>query len=243
MKKAVDELSLATLRELVTIHELPCTDRRKLSCLKRAVQVAGLPLDAIHKKTALPVSSTLRDDRTPAVRKHVPSFVALDFETANRSRDSACSISVVRVEKGRIVKTFSRLIRPPSMEFEFTYIHGITARDVKNAPTYASLHDEILELMDGADFVAAHNASFDRSVMNALCQRWSLAVPKLSWECTVKLARKEWGLHPTKLPDVCRHLGIPLKHHDATSDATACAHIVLAARSLGVRNPFKKAQI
>ena len=230
MEKVVDELSLATLRELVKIHELPCTDRRKLSCLKRSVQVSRLPLDAILKKTAEPGSGPWPADKPSTVRKHAASFVALDFETANRCRDSACAISVVRVEEGRIVKTFSRLIRPPSMEFEFTYIHGITARDVKNAPTYASLHNEIMELMVGAEFIAAHNASFDKSVMNALCQRWHLAAPKLSWECTVRLARKEWGLHPTKLPDVCNHLGIPLKHHDATSDATACARIVLAAR-------------
>ena len=243
MSKVVDELSLATLRELVTAYGLPCIDRRKLSCLRTAVRVAGLPLDAICKKTTSSISSSRRGDGSSEASSNVSSFVALDFETANRSRDSACAISVVRVEKGRIVKTVSRLIRPPSMEFEFTYIHGITARDVKDAPTYASLHHEILDLMDGADFVAAHNASFDKSVMNALCQRWRLAAPKLIWECTVKLARKEWGLYPTKLPDVCRHLGIPLKHHNATSDATACAQIVLAAQSLVARNPIKKVQL
>jgi len=33
------------------------------------------------------------------------------------------------------------------------------------------------------------------------------------------------------LPDVCRHLGLPLQHHNALSDAEACANIVLAAVS------------
>lgn len=45
----------------------------------------------------------------------------------------------------------------------------------------------------------------------------------------MKLARRTWGLRPAKLPDVCRHLGIGLRHHDALSDAEACARIVLAA--------------
>jgi len=54
-------------------------------------------------------------------------------------------------------------------------------------------------------------------------------VPDLRIECSMRMARDAWGLRPTKLPDTCRHLGIPLRHHDALSDAEACARIVLAA--------------
>ena len=230
MNRWVDDMSLAALRELVRKHDLHCTDLRKLASLRGAVLKAGLPFEKAPARAA-PVAPIRRQNIPARSMPLGASFVALDFETANFSRDSACAISVVRVEEGSIVKTFSTLIRPPSMEFQFTHIHGITARDVKNAPTYASLHDEILELMKGVDFIAAHNSSFDKSVMNALCARWRLAAPNLPWECTVKLARRKWSLFPTKLPDVCRHLGIALKHHDATSDATACARIVLAARS------------
>jgi DNA polymerase-3 subunit epsilon len=45
----------------------------------------------------------------------------------------------------------------------------------------------------------------------------------------VRLARRVWGIYPTRLSDVCRRLGIPLRHHDAASDAEACARIVIAA--------------
>jgi DNA polymerase-3 subunit epsilon len=41
------------------------------------------------------------------------------------------------------------------------------------------------------------------------------------------LARRQWQLHPTKLPDVCAYLNIPLNHHDPRSDAEACAGIML----------------
>jgi DNA polymerase-3 subunit epsilon len=50
----------------------------------------------------------------------------------------------------------------------------------------------------------------------------------------MKLARRLWNLKPTKLPDVCRHLGITLKHHDAASDALACAKIVLETIDKGI---------
>ena len=32
---------------------------------------------------------------------------------------------------------------------------------------------------------------------------------------------------------ICRHLGIPLNHHDPASDADACTRIVLAAEEAG----------
>jgi len=56
-----------------------------------------------------------------------------------------------------------------------------------------------------------------------------VAPPDLAFRCTVRLARAVWQLRPTTLPDVCAHLRIPLRHHDALSDAEACARIVIAA--------------
>jgi DNA polymerase-3 subunit epsilon len=35
------------------------------------------------------------------------------------------------------------------------------------------------------------------------------------------------------LPDVCRYLGIQLNHHNALSDAEACAQIVISAAQDG----------
>ena len=76
---------------------------------------------------------------------------------------------------------------------------------------------------------------FDRSVLLACCRRYGLRPPRSDFICTVELARSRWGLHPTNLSEVCRRLRIPLTHHDAKSDAVACAGIVLAAESDGWR--------
>ena len=77
------------------------------------------------------------------------------------------------------------------------------------------------------------NAPFDRSVLHACCARYRLRLPRTPFTCTVQLARAQWGIRPTKLPDVCRRLQIPLRHHDAGADALACARIVLAAQADG----------
>jgi DNA polymerase III subunit epsilon len=157
-------------------------------------------------------------------------FVAIDFETADYGRDSACAIALVRVEKNRITKRIHQLIRPPRKNFVFSDLHGITWQDVANEPRFAELWSGISKVLENVAFLAAHNASFDRSVLNACCEMSRLKVPAIPFVCTVNLARTIWNLYPTKLPMVCSHLGISLDHHNAASDAEACAKIILAAR-------------
>jgi DNA polymerase-3 subunit epsilon len=160
-------------------------------------------------------------------------FVAIDFETADRGSDSACAVALVRVEGVRVVARRSCLLRPPRRWFQFTYVHGITWEDVTEAATFAEAWPEMARLLDGAAFLAAHNAPFDQGVLAACCRAGGLRSPDLPFTCTMRLARQTWGIYPTRLPDVCRRLGLPLEHHDPASDAEACAQIVIAARRHG----------
>ncbi|NUO07531.1 MAG: 3'-5' exonuclease [Candidatus Brocadia sp.] len=160
-------------------------------------------------------------------------FVAIDFETADFRPDSACSIGLVRVVDNRIVDRTHCLIRPPRRTFVFTYLHGISWKHVANEPAFHELWPYLAEKLKGAEFLAAHNAPFDRSVLMACCQSAGLSPPAIPFQCTVRLARKVWNLRPANLPGVCAFLGIPLKHHDAVSDAEACARIVIEARICG----------
>jgi DNA polymerase-3 subunit epsilon len=170
-----------------------------------------------------------RDATGPAGR-----FAAIDFETADHGRDSACALAVVVVEGSRVVREAMFLIRPPRRQFLFTWVHGIAWPDVADAPRFGEVWPEVAPLLEGVEFLAAHNAGFDRSVLYQCCHAAGLAPPAHRFQCTVKLARQSWGLASAKLPEVCGHLGIPLRHHEAASDARACAEIVLAARSQGL---------
>ena len=163
----------------------------------------------------------------------VISFVAIDFETANHSRDSACAVGLTAVRRGRIEVTQSFLIRPPESQFVFTWVHGLRWEDVRASPTFGELWPTLQSWIDNAEFIAAHNAPFDRSILRACCGKYGIRVPQVPFTCTVQLARSQWGIYPTRLPDVCRRLRIPLRHHDAESDAEACARIVLAAQAEG----------
>lgn len=157
------------------------------------------------------------------------NFLAIDFETANRNRNSACALGLVKVIDNQIVNYESYLIKPPNSYFEFTYIHGISYHEVKNAPTFKELWSQINHHFDDIDLVVAHNASFDRSVLENCCNYYNISKPQISFNCTMILSRKLWNIRPTKLSDVCGYFNIPLNHHQADSDAMACAKIMLLA--------------
>jgi DNA polymerase III subunit epsilon len=171
-------------------------------------------------------------------------FCAIDFETADKGADSACSVGLVRVEDGRVVETAVQLLRPfrfdggdlfspMPAQFEFTRIHKITPAMVADQPTFAEAWPKLSRLVEGVDFLAAHNAPFDSGVLAACCAAARLPVPKQRFVCTVRLARATWSIYPTKLSDVCAKLSIPLNHHEALSDASACARIVIEAHKKG----------
>jgi DNA polymerase-3 subunit epsilon len=143
-------------------------------------------------------------------------------------------LSVVVVDNEEVVDTWTSLIRPPRRAFAFTYLHGISWDQVKDKPVFGELWPEAARLLERVDFVAAHNAAFDRSVLRACCEVAGHEQTAAPFLCTVKLARATWNLYPTKLSDVAQHLRIPLKHHDAASDAFACAQILVKAREMGL---------
>jgi len=155
-------------------------------------------------------------------------WVAIDFETANKSRSSACSVGLVIGRGDRIEDSCRFLIKPPSNYFEFTYIHGISWNDVRYASRFDEVWPEIFHIIKNAKVLAAHNAAFDRSVLIACCERYGISPPATPWVCTYKdVAKKLWPtLINHKLNTVCDHLSIKLNHHEALSDALACAEIL-----------------
>jgi DNA polymerase-3 subunit epsilon len=138
---------------------------------------------------------------------------------------------MIRVDGDVIVERRTRLIRPPRLSFPLSYIHGITWRHVKDQPTFAEIWPTLAPMLDGVSFVAAHNASFDRRVLQSCCTAARLPEPATPWMCTVMLSRRAFRLPSNKLPNVAAHIGFALRHHDPESDAEACARIVIAARA------------
>ncbi|MDR1947355.1 MAG: 3'-5' exonuclease [Desulfovibrio sp.] len=165
--------------------------------------------------------------------------VAIDFETAGYEAHSACAVGLARIKGGRITDRFYSLLRPPSRNVMFTWIHGLTWSVLKDAPTFAELWPETAAFLRGADFLLAHNAPFDRRILEGCCRAAGIPASGLPFNCTLKGTGKPARALGTvfssrKLSVVCGHFGIELRHHHAGSDAEACAALYLCLRDLGV---------
>lgn len=163
------------------------------------------------------------------VRSLPETWVAIDFETATREANSACALGLAIVTGGRVTRTESWLIQPPFNEYEYrnTLIHGLGPSDTELAPDFAEVWWELAPLL-AAGPLLAHNAAFDIRVLRALIASYELVTPAYDYACTVSLARKAFPeLINHKLNTVCDHCGIVLMHHDAASDAAACACVAL----------------
>ena len=159
-------------------------------------------------------------------------WVAIDFETATSSRASACSLGLVVIEDEEIAELRDWLIRPPGNEYDAwnIRIHGIAPDTTRRAPEFDEVWAEMAPYLEGATLLA-HSAPFDMGVLRASLRHYGLRVPPATYHCTVQLARRVWpALERHTLDRVCDHCGIELRHHDATSDAMACASIALKCR-------------
>jgi DNA polymerase III subunit epsilon len=154
-------------------------------------------------------------------------FVAIDFETATFAGYSACAVGIVCMNQGIIVDEYYTLIQPPLNEYYYSNnrVHGITPNETENALTFDEVFPEIKKrLLDRK--IIAHNESFDRGVLRKSLEYYEMYEPDLNlqypWECTVKLYRKKKE-GKANLKACCERHDIVLDHHNALSDARACA--------------------
>ena len=161
------------------------------------------------------------------------TFTAIDFETAISHH--ICSVGIVTIENGKIIDEYHALIRPPNNEYNWHNInvHGITESDTENVPHFNEIYPEIKKRLFGKT-VVAHNESFDRNVLFKTMRDCNIDYSDLNisekWECTLKIYRAK-GYKPANLSACCEIHGIKLEHHQALSDARACAKLFIIAQN------------
>lgn len=156
-------------------------------------------------------------------------FVVVDVETACSRVSSICQIGIVGFHDGRVVFEYETLIDPRDEFSGFnTRIHGIAAEHVVGQPCFAEVHGVVRGHLGGRITVA--HSYFDKGALAAACRVHDRPEVDATWLDSVRVAKRAWPeLASHKLNIVSRHLGIPLKHHDALSDARAAGMIVVKA--------------
>ncbi len=159
------------------------------------------------------------------------NFITIDFETATSDRDSPCEMGLTFVKNQQIVDTKSWLIKPMYQEFDYfnILIHGIRPEHVADKPEFDELWTEIRPLVEG-QFLIAHNASFDFSVLRRTLQAYNLPYPTLNYSCSYIFSKKIWkGLPAYNLKTLCKINNIKLNHHRAADDSRATAELAIKA--------------
>lgn len=165
-------------------------------------------------------------------------FIAIDFETANKSYNSACSLGMVFVEDNQIRDEKYFLIKPPSLYFNPRHIevHGIRPEDVENERTFNEIWGEIAEHFSTTPIVA-HNAYFDMSVLKASLEHYGIEQPSFNYICSIPISnRAVRGLKVGQsLKERTAFFNIEsFNHHNALEDARACAQLVI--KSIEAKN-------
>lgn len=150
------------------------------------------------------------------------SFTAIDFETAQGYRWSICQVGLVRVENGIITNQMDILVQPPDNYYwyNFTKIHGISARDTIKSPTFNQIWNQIAPFIENQNVIAHNGFGFDFPVLNKTLEYYGINTPDYNKFCTYKI-------YKDNLASLCSKYKIPLNHHDALSDAKACAELFL----------------
>ncbi len=165
-----------------------------------------------------------------------PVYGVLDFETSDRGPDGACALGIAKLRSGKIADTWYSLIRPPRKRVRFTHVHGLTWTMLKDSPSFGELWPDIAAFLADVTHFAAHNATFDRRVLQGCCAAVGTESPNRPFLCTLKGARRALAIPSHRLDAVCAHCGIPLQHHHAGSDALAAALLLHRLHELGVRD-------
>lgn len=158
-------------------------------------------------------------------------FCVFDFETTGTSARTAkvIEIGMARIQKGKIVDTFSTFINPGRpVPYYITNITGIKTEDVQDAPYFDEVYSQIREFI-GDSVLVAHNLGFDISFLRNECFAAELEMVPNSTICTLKLARKIFPALPSKsLGNIVKHLKIRHRGvHRGLGDATATGKVLL----------------
>ena len=152
----------------------------------------------------------------------INSFTAIDFETAQGARNSICQVGLVRVEGGIITDKLELLVQPPNNFYwdRFIDIHGISPTATANAPTFDKVWSKVEPFIKNQNVVAHNGFAFDFPVLNKTLEYYKIEVPEYTGHCTYKIYREGLG-------SLCVKYEIDLDHHNALSDALACAKLFM----------------
>ncbi|MDV6251482.1 DNA polymerase III subunit epsilon [Vibrio sp. EA2] len=170
-------------------------------------------------------------------------IVVLDTETTGMNREGGphymghriIEIGAVEIINRKLTGRHFHVYLKPDREIqsEAVEVHGITDEFLVDKPEYASVHQEFIDFIKGAELVA-HNAPFDTGFMDYEFEMLDPTIGKTDDFCkvtdTLAMAKKIFPGKRNNLDILCERYGIDNSHrtlHGALLDAEILADVYL----------------
>ncbi len=155
-------------------------------------------------------------------------YAAIDLETTGLKAglDEIIEVGIVRCTPDRVLDTYSTLVRPMEMPpLRVQRLTGITPDDLRNAPTWDDVAEQVEDMLNGAVLVG-HNVEFDARFLQAAGIELGRQVD------TLELSRIVDPVSPShRLGELCQRYGVIIPNaHRALDDAEAARQVFLKQR-------------
>lgn len=160
-------------------------------------------------------------------------FTAIDFEKSNNDSCSVCSIGIAVFENGNLIFANNYLVQPPGNEYLALHsaIHGITAEDTCNAPSFQEVWKVISQFIVGETIVAHNGCTVEFPILESLFHYFRIDFPSYQTVCTLQLSQQLFPyLNNYKLSTLADLLNLNFdvsQYHNSQYDAEVCGHIFL----------------
>lgn len=154
--------------------------------------------------------------------ENVKAFVAIDFEYLYLAQyDTPCAVGLVKVINNVVIEKYYSFIHQPAQEATLAPKNGITPEMLVDAPHYDKVYSRMVEFIGDLPLVA-HNASVERKVLSE-----TPCPDHLPFLADGAFIDTDYLSGHRSLQALCEEYNIPLNHHNALSDAEACAEVYL----------------
>lgn len=156
-------------------------------------------------------------------------YAVVDLETTGlwpQRSDRILEVAVIRLDaEFAVIEAWTTLVNP-ERDVGPVRLHGITASDVVDAPTFRELAASLAARISGAVLVS-HNLPFDVGFLRAEFLRVGHDFPDTRGLCTLAMTRDIDVPGGRTLSNCCAKLGLSMRpDHSALADAQAAAELL-----------------
>ena len=152
----------------------------------------------------------------------------IDFETANKERNSICAVGVSIQEDGVETSNFYSLCKPEPFNISRfnNVVNSLDYYDLKNAPLFSTIYPELKSIVDSVDYVVSHNADFDMDCLSTYLYKHKIDFPDFIYICSCELAVLHFNDNNLiRLEDIATYFNITYNEHNALADAQTTGYV------------------